>query len=59
MAPASADILRLDRRGRIARPSQRAYTQEGGQQSMRIEGDYEEDCEGEQEVNFVNQSGTR
>ena len=26
---------------------------------MGIEGDYEEDCEGEQEVNFVNQSGTR
>ena len=35
----------------------------GGQQSMRVEGDYEgdyeEDCEGEHEVNFVNQSGTR
>ena len=33
--------------------------QEGGQQSMRVEGDYEEDCEEEHEVNFVNQTGTR
>ena len=32
--------------------------QEGGQQSMRVEGDYEEDCEEEHEVNFVNQAGT-
>ena len=32
---------------------------EGGQESMRVEGDYEEDCEEENEVNFVNQTGTR